>query len=51
MIQKPVQVINVNLSKHCESLEELLNINGKLRTEGQTMWTLLGGILNQVTRN
>lgn len=24
-------------------------MNGKLRCEGQTMWTLLGGILNQVS--
>lgn len=32
----------------CESLEDLLNVNGKLRSEGQAMWTLLGGILGQV---
>ena len=32
----------------CESLEELLNVNGELRGEGQAMWTLLGGILGQV---
>lgn len=32
----------------CESLEELLNVNGELRSEGQAMWTLLGGILGQV---
>lgn len=32
----------------CETLEELLNVNGKLRSEGQAIWTLLGGILGQV---
>lgn len=32
----------------CESLEELLNVNGELRSEGQAIWTLLGGILGQV---
>lgn len=32
----------------CEFLEELLNANGKLRSEGQAMWSLLGGILGQV---
>ncbi|XP_068509357.1 PHD finger protein 14 isoform X10 [Syngnathus scovelli] len=31
----------------CESLEELLNVNGDLRSEGQAMWTLLGDILGQ----
>ena len=32
----------------CESLEELLNVNGELRSQGQTVWTLLGNILGQV---
>lgn len=32
----------------CEFLEELLNANGKLRSEGQATWSLLGGILGQV---
>ncbi len=31
-----------------ESLEDLLNVNGELRSEGQAIWTLLGGILGQV---
>jgi len=33
----------------CESLKELLNVNGELRSDGQAVWTLLGGILGQVT--
>lgn len=36
------------LSQLCESLKELLNVNGELRSEGQAIWTLLGGILGQV---
>lgn len=35
-------------SKLCESLEDLLNVNGDLRSEGHAMWTLLGDILGQV---
>ncbi|KAF3833460.1 hypothetical protein F7725_024664 [Dissostichus mawsoni] len=31
----------------CESLEELLNVNGDLRSEGQAVWTLLGDIMGQ----
>lgn len=32
----------------CESLEELQNMNGKLRNEGQGIWALLGRIIGQV---
>lgn len=38
-----------SLLQLCEYLEELLNMNGELRSEGQDMWTLLGGILGQVS--
>uniref|UniRef100_A0A8C8HWU0 PHD finger protein 14 n=1 Tax=Oncorhynchus tshawytscha TaxID=74940 RepID=A0A8C8HWU0_ONCTS len=31
----------------CESLEDLQNVNGVLRSEGQVIWTMLGGILGQ----
>ncbi|GAA6076643.1 PHD finger protein 14 isoform X1, partial [Tachysurus ichikawai] len=32
----------------CESLEDLQNVNGLLRNEGQSMWSMLGNILGQV---
>lgn len=41
-------LVSPRLSQLCESLEELLNVNGELRSEGQAIWTLLGGILGQV---
>ncbi|RXN26442.1 PHD finger 14 isoform X1 [Labeo rohita] len=31
----------------CESLEDLQNVNGQLRTEGQAIWSMMGGILGQ----
>ncbi|KAG2464790.1 PHF14 protein, partial [Polypterus senegalus] len=40
--------LHIEYNKLCESLEDLQNINGNLRTEGQTMWTLLSSILGQV---
>ncbi|XP_061885353.1 PHD finger protein 14 isoform X3 [Entelurus aequoreus] len=39
--------LHVEYNRLCESLEELLNVNGDLRSEGQAMWTLLGDILGQ----
>uniref|UniRef100_A0A3Q3E1C7 PHD finger protein 14 n=1 Tax=Hippocampus comes TaxID=109280 RepID=A0A3Q3E1C7_HIPCM len=39
--------LHVEYNKLCESLEELLNVNGDLRSEGHAMWTLLGDILGQ----
>ncbi|XP_068603075.1 PHD finger protein 14 [Brachionichthys hirsutus] len=39
--------LHVEYNKLCESLEELLHVNGELRSEGQTMWALLGTILGQ----
>ncbi|XP_077447142.1 PHD finger protein 14 isoform X2 [Stigmatopora argus] len=39
--------LHVEYNKLCESLEELLNVNGDLRSEGQAIWTLLGNILGQ----
>lgn len=43
-----LHVVSSPFLQLCESLEDLLNVNGKLRSEGQAMWTLLGGILGQV---
>lgn len=36
------------LPQLCESLEDLQNVNGQLRTEGQAIWSMMGGILGQV---
>lgn len=41
-------LVSPRLFQLCESLEDLLNVNGELRSEGQAIWTLLGGILGQV---
>uniref|UniRef100_A0A4W6CD98 PHD finger protein 14 n=1 Tax=Lates calcarifer TaxID=8187 RepID=A0A4W6CD98_LATCA len=46
-LESEQEKLHVEYNKLCESLEELLNINGELRSEGQAMWTLLGGILGQ----
>uniref|UniRef100_A0A667ZU27 PHD finger protein 14 n=1 Tax=Myripristis murdjan TaxID=586833 RepID=A0A667ZU27_9TELE len=47
-LESEQEKLHVEYNKLCESLEELLNVNGELRSEGQAMWTLLGGILGQV---
>uniref|UniRef100_A0A3Q3WKR8 Uncharacterized protein n=1 Tax=Mola mola TaxID=94237 RepID=A0A3Q3WKR8_MOLML len=46
-LESEQEKLHVEYNKLCESLEELLNVNGELRSEGQAMWTLLGGILGQ----
>ncbi|KAA8586263.1 hypothetical protein FQN60_007832 [Etheostoma spectabile] len=46
-LESEQEKLHVEYNKLCEFLEELLNVNGKLRSEGQAMWTLLGGILGQ----
>lgn len=46
-LESEQEKLHVEYNKLCESLEELLNVNGELRSEGQTMWTLMGGILGQ----
>lgn len=38
----------VFFSQLCESLEELQNMNAKLRNEGQGIWAVLGRIIGQV---
>ncbi|XP_063042219.1 PHD finger protein 14 [Engraulis encrasicolus] len=39
--------LHLEYKKLCESLEDLQNVNGLLRTEGLAMWNALGGILGQ----
>ncbi|KAL0962129.1 hypothetical protein UPYG_G00336090 [Umbra pygmaea] len=39
--------LHVHYNKLCESLEDLQSANKDLRTEGQVIWTMLGGILGQ----
>lgn len=46
-LENEQEKLHVEYNKLCEFLEELLNANGKLRSEGQAMWSLLGGILGQ----
>uniref|UniRef100_H2RR05 PHD finger protein 14 n=1 Tax=Takifugu rubripes TaxID=31033 RepID=H2RR05_TAKRU len=46
-LESEQEKLHVEYSKLCESLEDLLNVNGELRSEGQAIWTLLGGILGQ----
>uniref|UniRef100_A0A7N6BCA4 PHD finger protein 14 n=1 Tax=Anabas testudineus TaxID=64144 RepID=A0A7N6BCA4_ANATE len=46
-LESEQEKLHMEYNKLCESLEELLNVNGELRSEGQEMWTLLGGILGQ----
>uniref|UniRef100_A0A3P8TMK4 PHD finger protein 14 n=1 Tax=Amphiprion percula TaxID=161767 RepID=A0A3P8TMK4_AMPPE len=46
-LESEQEKLHVEYNKLCEFLEELLNINGELRGEGQAIWTLLGGILGQ----
>ncbi|XP_056154344.1 PHD finger protein 14 [Lampris incognitus] len=46
-LESEQEKLHVEYNKLCESLEELMSVNGELRSEGQAMWTLLGGILGQ----
>ncbi|XP_043072966.1 PHD finger protein 14 isoform X2 [Puntigrus tetrazona] len=39
--------LHLEYNKLCESLEDLQNVNGQLRTEGQAIWSMMGGILGQ----
>ncbi|KAF1452232.1 PHD finger protein 14, partial [Pygoscelis papua] len=43
----PCPVVCIGFYELCESLEELQNMNGKLRNEGQGIWALLGRIIGQ----
>ncbi|XP_015226481.1 PREDICTED: PHD finger protein 14 [Cyprinodon variegatus] len=46
-LESEQEKLHVDYNKLCEFLEELLTVNGTLRTEGQALWTLLGGIVGQ----
>ncbi|KAK5911691.1 hypothetical protein CgunFtcFv8_005843 [Champsocephalus gunnari] len=46
-LESEQEKLHVEYNKLCESLEELLNVNGDLRSEGQAVWTLLGDIMGQ----
>ncbi|XP_039768758.1 PHD finger protein 14 [Ornithorhynchus anatinus] len=46
-LENEQEKLHVEYNKLCESLEELQNLNGKLRHEGQGMWSLLGRIAGQ----
>ncbi|XP_056272202.1 PHD finger protein 14 isoform X2 [Pseudoliparis swirei] len=46
-LESEQEKLHVEYNKLCESLKELLNVNGELRSDGQAVWTLLGGILGQ----
>ncbi|XP_059412457.1 PHD finger protein 14-like isoform X1 [Carassius carassius] len=39
--------LHMEFNKLCESLEDLQNVNGQLRTEGQAIWSMMGGVLGQ----
>ncbi|KAK7823561.1 hypothetical protein U0070_004675, partial [Myodes glareolus] len=46
-LENEQEKLHVEYNKLCESLEELQNLNGKLRSEGQGIWALLGRITGQ----
>ncbi|XP_030644347.1 PHD finger protein 14 [Chanos chanos] len=46
-LESEQEKLHVEYKKLCESLEDLQNVNGLLRSEGQAMWSLMGGILGQ----
>ncbi|XP_066571625.1 PHD finger protein 14 isoform X2 [Amia ocellicauda] len=46
-LENEQEKLHIEYNKLCESLEDLQNVNGNLRTEGQAMWSLLSGILGQ----
>ncbi|XP_019389442.1 PREDICTED: PHD finger protein 14 isoform X2 [Crocodylus porosus] len=46
-LENEQEKLHVEYNKLCESLEELQNMNGKLRNEGQGIWALLGRIIGQ----
>ncbi|XP_013889299.1 PHD finger protein 14 [Austrofundulus limnaeus] len=46
-LESEQEKLHVEYNKLCEFLEDLLNVNGTLRSEGQAMWTMLGGIVGQ----
>ncbi|XP_067418229.1 PHD finger protein 14 isoform X1 [Emydura macquarii macquarii] len=46
-LENEQEKLHVEYNKLCESLEELQNMNGKIRNEGQGIWALMGRIIGQ----
>ncbi|XP_056597507.1 PHD finger protein 14 isoform X2 [Triplophysa dalaica] len=46
-LESEQEKLHMEYYKLCESLEDLQNVNGQLRTEGQAIWNMMGGILGQ----
>ncbi|KAL7976633.1 hypothetical protein Chor_008582, partial [Crotalus horridus] len=46
-LENEQEKLHIEYNKLCESLEDLQNMNSKLRNEGQGMWALLGRIIGQ----
>ncbi|MBN3314929.1 PHF14 protein, partial [Atractosteus spatula] len=46
-LENEQEKLHIEYNKLCESLEDLQNVNGNLRNEGQAMWSVLSGILGQ----
>lgn len=46
-LESEQEKLHMEYDKLCESLEDLQNVNGQLRTEGQAIWSMMGGILGQ----
>ncbi|KAG1947019.1 PHD finger protein [Pimephales promelas] len=46
-LESEQEKLHMDYDKLCESLEDLQNVNGQLRTEGQAIWSMMGGILGQ----
>ncbi|XP_051948255.1 PHD finger protein 14-like [Xyrauchen texanus] len=46
-LESEQEKLHMEYDKLCESLEDLQNANGQLRTEGQGIWSMMGGILGQ----
>ncbi|XP_056105716.1 PHD finger protein 14 isoform X2 [Rhinichthys klamathensis goyatoka] len=46
-LESEQEKLHMEYDKLCESLEDLQNVNGQLRAEGQAIWSMMGGILGQ----
>ncbi|XP_056335598.1 PHD finger protein 14 isoform X1 [Danio aesculapii] len=46
-LESEQEKLHMEYDKLCESLEDLQNVNGQLRTEGQAIWNMMGGIVGQ----
>ncbi|XP_046874812.1 PHD finger protein 14 isoform X4 [Hypomesus transpacificus] len=46
-LESEQEKLHVDYNKLCETLEDLQGVNGDLRSQGQVLWSLLGGMLGQ----